>query len=104
VVSRGEVWWFEIPELGRRPMLILTRDAAITVLHSVLAAGITRTPREIPTAVALGREDGMPDECMIVLDDVRVVPKILAVERITRLGPDRLHAVCRALAIATGCA
>jgi mRNA interferase MazF len=102
-VTRGEVWWFEIPELGRRPMLILTRSAAIPVLRNVLAAGITRTIRDIPTEVPLGSDDGMPHECVVILDDVRVIPKAFAVESLVLLQPERLHAVCRALAIATGC-
>ncbi len=103
MVSRGEVWWFEVPDLGGRPMLILTRDAALPVLRNVLAAGITSTIREIPTEVPLGSEDGMPVACVIALDDIRVVPQSFATELATRLGPDRMHAVCRALAVATGC-
>lgn len=84
-------------------MLILTRNAAIPVLRNLMAAGITRTIREIPTEVPLGPQDGMPDECVIALDDVRVIPKAFGVARATQLAPERLHAVCVALAVATGC-
>ncbi len=69
----------------------------------MLAAGITRTIREIPTEVPLGSEEGMPVECVIALDDVRVVQQSFAIEFAIRLEPDRMHAVCLALAIATGC-
>ncbi|HEX3875176.1 MAG TPA: hypothetical protein VHW26_13565 [Solirubrobacteraceae bacterium] len=27
--ARGEVWWCELPEVGRRPVVALSRDAAI---------------------------------------------------------------------------
>lgn len=103
MVERGEVWWGEIEQLGRRPFLILTRAAAIPVLHSVLAVPITRTMRHIPTEVPLGPDDGMPTECVASVDNLRVVPKANLVERICVLAPARLAEVCAALAIAVDC-
>jgi mRNA interferase MazF len=102
-VRRGEVWWAEDPASGRRPHLILTRDAAIPVLAGVIAVPATRTVRGIPTEVPLGREDGLPTECVLTLDNVAVLPKAFFVERISTLGPDRMASVCRALAVATAC-
>ena len=102
-MNRGEVWWVERPEVGRRPHLILTRDAAIPVLGSVLAVPATRTVRGIPSEVELGPEDGMPDRCALTLDNVRAIAKGLFVERICTLGPERMESVCRALAHATSC-
>ncbi|MCP5039773.1 MAG: type II toxin-antitoxin system PemK/MazF family toxin, partial [bacterium] len=26
---RGDIWWCEPPEIGRRPVVVLSRDAAI---------------------------------------------------------------------------
>jgi mRNA interferase MazF len=102
-VNRGEVWWAESPTEKRRPYLILTRQAAIPVLHSVLAAAATRTIRGIPTEVPLDEEDGMPQPCVLSLDNVVTMPKALLVERICRLGADRMASVCRALTVASGC-
>jgi hypothetical protein len=51
---RGEVGWGELRDVGRRPFLVMTRDAAIPILNSVLAAPITRTVRMIPTELRLG--------------------------------------------------
>jgi mRNA interferase MazF len=103
VVSRGEVWWYEHPSGGRRPFLILTRDEAIPVLVSVLAAPATRTIRDIPTEVQLDQADGMPVSCCLTLDNVTALRSSLCTERITRLSPARMREVCRALAAATGC-
>jgi mRNA interferase MazF len=102
-VNRGEVWWVEHPEAGRRPHLLLTRQAAIPVLNAYLAVPATRTVRGIPTEVRLGAHDGMPADCALSFDNIAVIPAAYFVERITKLGPDRLTEVCRALAIATGC-
>ncbi len=100
---RGEVWWGEIEELGRRPFLIMTRSAAIPVLNGVLAAPVTRTVRNIPTEVALGPDDGMPAECAASFDNLRVVPKGYLVGRICALGSGRLAEACVALHLAVDC-
>jgi mRNA interferase MazF len=102
-VNRGEVWWLEHPEAGRRPACILTRQAAIPVLSQILVAPATRTVRGIPTEVTLGPEDGMPDDCALSLDNIAAVPKALLTSRITRLGAAKLAELCAALNTATGC-
>lgn len=102
-MRRGEVWWVEDPEAGRRPHLILTRDSAVSVLNAVIGVPATTKVRRIPTEVALGPEDGMPRECALSLDTATVLPKASFVERITVLGPDKMAAACQALAYATGC-
>jgi mRNA interferase MazF len=102
-VNRGEVWWVEHPDAGRRPACVLTRPAAIPVLNVVLVAPATRTVRGIPTEVALGRADGMPDVCALSFDNLTTVPKTLLTARITTLPEARLPDLCAALHAATGC-
>ena len=103
-MKRGEVWWVERPGAGRRPHLVLTRDAAIEPLTRVLGVPATRTVRGIPSEVELGPEDGLPDRCVLSFDNMRVLRKAYFVERICALPPERMRRVCEALAIATGCA
>jgi len=103
VVARGEVWWDEDPRDARRPFLILTRDEAIPVLNQVLAVPATRTVRGIPTEVELDRADGMPTSCALAADNMTLIRVSLCTERITRLPPERMQAVCEALEIATAC-
>ena len=100
---RGEVWWGEIENIGRRPFLVMTRSAAIPVLHNLLAAPITRTVRGIPTEVRLGVDDGMPTECAASFDKLRVVPKGNLVNRVCSLDPVRMVEACRALRDAVDC-
>ncbi len=102
-MSRGDICWCDLPEAGRRPVLILTRAEAIPVLPLVLVAPLTRTIRSIPTEVRLGREDGMQEECVISFDNLDKAPRALLGEPIASLSGPRMHEVCRALAIATGC-
>jgi len=103
MVTRGDVCWVELPEEGRRPVLVLTRAEAIPVLYQVLVVPLTRTIRGISTEVRLGREDGMPEECVASFDNLQAVPRSLLTDPITSLSGPRMHEVCRTLAIATGC-
>ena len=100
---RGEVWWGEIEDIGRRPFLVMTRTAVIPVLNNILAAPVTRTIRNIPTEVLLGPNDGLPTECAASFDNLRVVPKSHLVERVCTLDTVRLIDACRAVRAAVDC-
>lgn len=100
---RGEVWWGEVEDVGRRPFLVMTRTAVIPVLHSVLAAPVTRTVRNIPTELQLGPDDGMPTECAASFDNLRVVAKAYLTERQCALDPTRLAEACEAIRAAVDC-
>ncbi|HUG83808.1 MAG TPA: type II toxin-antitoxin system PemK/MazF family toxin [Euzebya sp.] len=102
-VMRGEVWWHESPDDKPRPVLVLSRAAAVPVMTKVLAAPLTTTVRRIPSEVALGVEDGVPKTCVVSLDNLAPVRKAHLTHRVTALGPDRLAEVCRAIAIAVDC-
>ena len=103
MVARGEVWWYEHPSQGRRPFVILTRNAAVPLLNQVLAMPATRTIRGIPTEVALDEGDGMPEPCVLSADNVVLIRPSLCTERITTLASETMQRVCEALAIAAGC-
>jgi mRNA interferase MazF len=103
VVRRGEIWWGEHPDAGRRPNLILTRDPAIPVLGHLTAAPVSRTRRGIGTEVGLGPDEGLPAPSAVSLGNVVQVRRTHLTRPIGRLGPDRMHEVCRALARAVDC-
>jgi mRNA interferase MazF len=75
VVARNDIFWADLgPPAGRRPVCVLTRDAAIAVLTTVTCAPITRTIRGIRSEVELGPEHGLPESCMISCDNVITIP------------------------------
>jgi len=51
--ARGELWWCELADIGRRPVVVLSRDAAIPRLGRALIAPCTTTIRHIPSEVVL---------------------------------------------------
>ncbi len=71
MVARNDIYWADLgPPAGRRPVCVLTRNAAIAVLASVACAPITRTIRGIRSEVKLGVEHGLPEACVISCDNV----------------------------------
>jgi mRNA interferase MazF len=93
-VRRGEVWWADLPRpIGRRPVVLLSRDAAYRVRTAITVAPVARTVRNIPVEVPLGPADGLPAPCVVNLDDITTIPRALVTERITALSPERMHEV-----------
>jgi mRNA interferase MazF len=100
-MRRGEVWWAELPHpIGRRPVVLLSRDVAYRVRTSISVGLVTRVARSIPVEVPLGPEDGMPRQCVVNLDDILTIPKARLAERITVLSPQKMTAVSRAVIFA----
>lgn len=75
-MKRGEVWWAELPPpVGSRPVVILTRDAVLHSIGSIVVALVTRTVRKLPTEVELGRRQGLPTPCVANFDNILIVPR-----------------------------
>jgi mRNA interferase MazF len=75
VVARNDIFWADLgPPAGRRPVCVLTRNAAIVVLTAVTCAPITRTIRGIRSEVEIGPDQGLPERCVISCDNVITVP------------------------------
>lgn len=102
-MSRGDICWADLPDAGRRPVLVLTRSAAIPVLNKIIVVPITTTIRGIPTEVPLGPEEGLPKECVASFDNLRRAYRSRLSDPIASLSGPKMHEVCAALAIATGC-
>ena len=101
---RGEVWWCEPPGVGRRQVVVLSRDAAIPRLRRALVAPCTTTIRGLASEVELDpSEDPIPRRSAVNLDSVESVSIGLLVERIGVLGGRRMAEVCSALAVAADC-
>ncbi|MDH3678758.1 MAG: type II toxin-antitoxin system PemK/MazF family toxin [Acidimicrobiia bacterium] len=104
VPRRGEVWWCQPPEIGRRPVVVLSRDAAIPRLRRALIAPCTTTIRGLPSEVVLEPgEDPIGRRSAVNLDSVESVSIAVLVERLGALSGERMHQVCAALATATDC-
>lgn len=101
---RGELWWCELPEIGRRPVVVLSRDAAIPRLRRAIVAPCTTTVRGLPSEVILEPgADPITQRSAVNLDSVESVAIAVLVERLGRLSGERMREVCSALDVAVDC-
>ncbi|HQR28242.1 MAG TPA: type II toxin-antitoxin system PemK/MazF family toxin [Nocardioides sp.] len=101
---RGEVWWCETAEIGRRPVVVLSRDAAIPRHRRALVAPCTTTIRGLPSEVLLEPgDDPVPLRSVANLDSIESVSIAILVERLGRVAEARMREICAALAVAVDC-
>lgn len=103
-VNRGEIWLYTFsPPDKRRPVLILTRQEVIALLHTIMVAPITSTIRGAPSEVIVGVEEGLKASSAVNLDHVQTIDKRRLRHFVGSLPKSKMDAVCRALSVAIGC-
>lgn len=104
-LKRGEIWLytFKAPD-KRRPVLIISRPAALRFLRTALVAPVTSTIHGSPAEVLVGVAEGLKHPSAVNLDHVQTVEQSLLHQFIGTVDADTMRRVCRALALATGCA
>jgi mRNA interferase MazF len=91
-------------DIGRRPVVVLSRDAVIPRHRRALVAPCTTTIRGLVSEVVLEPgADPVPHRCAVNLDCVESVSVAILVTRLGRLADARMRAICAALAIAVDC-
>ncbi len=103
-IGRGEVRLYRFPRPSKqRPVVVLTRDSAISYLSAITVAPVTSTIRGVPSEVLLTEDDGMKERCAINLHNLVTVSKVHMGRRIAMLSSERLREICAALGFALGC-
>jgi mRNA interferase MazF len=90
--------------IGRRPVVILSRNVVIPRHRRALVAPCTTTIRNLPSEVLLEPgEDPVPLPSAVNLDSVESVSIAVLVERLGRVAEVRMRQICAALAVAVDC-
>ena len=103
-MRQGDVCWytFRAPD-KRRPVVILTRNSALSYLTSVTVAQITTTIRGVPSEVALTPgEDGVFEQCVVNAYNLQTIQKDKVGEFITHLSPERMREIRASIEFALG--
>ena len=104
VPARGEIWWCELADIGCRPVVVLSRDVAIPRLRRALVGPCTTRIRGLASEVVLEPgDDPVPRRCAVNLDSVESVSVAVLVQRLGRLGDERMREICAALEVAVDC-
>ena len=102
-MNRGDIWQVDIGgTAGRRPAVILTRQAVIAHVSKVTVAEITSRGKGYPTEVALGQKANLPKESFVQLDNVQTVAKGRLVKYVGNLDAATMRMVGRKLILALG--
>ena len=102
-MRRGEVRWADLPPpLGRRPVVLLSRDEAYSRRNLIIVAPVTTRIRGIPAEVRLGSDDGLSQESVANLDTIMTIPKSSIQDYIASLSLEKLRAVDEAIHFALG--
>lgn len=97
-MRRNEVCWAELPApVGSRPVVLLTRDAVIDSIDSIVVALVTRTVRELPTEVRVGRQEGLPRPCVVNLDNLLTIPEARLTRQLGALSQDKVEQLNQAI-------
>lgn len=84
--------------------MVLSRDAMIPRHRRALVAPCTTTIRGLFSEVVLEPgDDPVPQSCAVNLDSVESVAVSVLVQRLGRLGDERMRQVCKALSVAVDC-
>ncbi|HEY8089896.1 MAG TPA: type II toxin-antitoxin system PemK/MazF family toxin [Polyangiaceae bacterium] len=102
-MKRGEIWWARMPRpAGRRPVVLVSRDAAYAVRASVTVVEVSTTIRGIASEVPLGTRDALPRKCVANADNVVTIPKGWLDGRIAALRGEKLAQLDDALRFSLG--
>lgn len=102
-MRRGDVYWaqFSAP-IGKRPVVLVSRDEAYAIKTRVTVVAVTRTVRGIPTEVRVGPSEGLPKVGVANADELVTIPRTILRDRISTLSRSKLEEVDAALRFALG--
>jgi len=103
-VARGDLWLYRFgaPD-KRRPVLVLSRPAALARLRTAIVAPVTTTIHGLPSEVRVGVKDGLKSASVVNTDHLLTVAQDQLKVWLGRLDETRMREVCLAAEVALGC-
>lgn len=102
-MNRGDVWMLDLGgRAGRRPALIITRQAVLPWVNKVTVAEITSSGKGYPTEVAIGQKANLARESYVQLDNIQTVAKSRFVKYVGALDPATMRIVGQKTILALG--
>ena len=82
-MRRGDIYWASFPQpVGKRPVVLVSRDEAYSLRARLTVVPLTRTVRGMATEVRFGPTDGVPKACVANADELVTISKQLLGDRI----------------------
>ena len=102
-MQRGDTCWARFPApIGKRPVVLLSRNEAYSLRTRITVVPLTRTVRGMATEVRFGPSDGVPKACVANADELVTIPKQIIGEKIASASRNRMGELEEALRFALG--
>ncbi len=103
-VARGDIWMYRFASPDkRRPVVVLSRPAALRLLRTAVVAPVTSTIHGLPSEVRVGVEDGLKNASVVNLDHIYTVSQDDLRQWVGHLDAPRMAEVCAAMNVALNC-
>lgn len=102
-MNRGDVWMLDLGgRAGRRPALVMTRQAVIPYVNKLTVAEITSAGKGYPTEVSIGHKANLSKESYVQLDNIQTVAKTRFVKYLGALDSQTMRTIGRKTVLALG--
>ena len=102
-MNRGDVWQLDLGgRAGKRPAVILTRQAVLPHLNKVTVAEITSVGKGYPTEVPIGQKANLSKDSFVQLDNIQTVSKAEFIKYLGALDGATMRVIGRKLILALG--
>lgn len=106
-MKRGDVYYADLSPVvgseqgGVRPVLILQNNIGNKYSPTVIVAAITSKigKSKVPTHVAIGKQQGLTDNSVALLEQLRTIDKQRLTDKITQLNSELMEEVDSALRV-----
>jgi mRNA interferase MazF len=103
-IERGDIWQYRFaPPDKRRPVLILSRNAALRYLRTATVAPITTTIHGLPSEVRVGSDHGLKTDSVVNLDHIVTIEQSDLKRYVGHLDEKLMAQICLAVAVAFAC-
>ena len=100
-MNRGEVWLIDLGgRVGKRPVLILTRQNVLKYLNKVIVAEITTQGKGYPTEVFINQKGNLPKPSFVQTDNLHTVSKKQLKKILGALDPETMMVVSQKIVLA----
>ena len=100
-MNRGDVWLIDLGgRIGRRPVVVLTRQNVLQYVSNVTVAEVTTKGKGYPTEIDIDQKANLPKSSFIQADNLHTVPKQKLAKYLGALDTETMREVSRKVILA----
>ena len=102
-MNRADIWLIDLgSRIGKRPVVILTRQNVIEYLNKVTVAEISTQGKGYPTEVYLDHKGNLPKASFVHTDNLHTVAKAKLEKYVGTLDPEIMREISQKIILSLG--